>query len=148
VDSVEGDARRSFVHRHAPGDDIEVLPDAIDDPFKGGVDELIAWIRNRHMTKQVSLSLHSISNMLIEFAGPDTAVVESSLLDLEHQLGAGKVGVVEKLKIFARYVGRFERRGGEWRVQHRTVVLDSMDRHERPATPAAAQDGPRGVRST
>jgi hypothetical protein len=39
------------------------------------VDGLFAWISERH--KKISLSLHRISNMLIEFAAKDIALVES-----------------------------------------------------------------------
>ena len=66
VDRLDFELMRSVFH-----------PDAIDNhgAFKGGVEELVAWIRERH--RNITFSAHRLGNMLIEFAGPDVALVET-----------------------------------------------------------------------
>ena len=128
IDRLDYDAMRSVFHpdardNHGPGH------------FEGDVDRLIAWIRGRHGS--IPFCLHSLSNMLIEFAGPDTAVVESNVMSVQHYPEAGDpvvkmAGGSEKphgrmdMIAFARYADRFERRNGEWRIQDRTVIMDSQ----------------------
>ena len=52
-------------------------PDGHDDHgvFVGDVDGMIAWLKERHA--EISQSMHHAGNMLIEFAGPDRAGVET-----------------------------------------------------------------------
>jgi hypothetical protein len=59
VDRLDFDAMRQVFH-----------PEAVDHhgAFDGGVEGLIDWIGNRHRT--IPFSMHAVSNMLIEFAGP------------------------------------------------------------------------------
>jgi hypothetical protein len=112
-------------------------PDAVDDhgAFKGGVEELVAWIRERHRT--ITFSAHRLSNMLIEFAGPDIALVETYAEAVQRYPADGKAalaqlsggqqgtsGAAAVLNSYVRYVDRFERRNGEWRIARRTVVQD------------------------
>ena len=112
-------------------------PDAIDNhgPYVGGVEGLIKWIRERH--KPIPFSSHQISNILIEFATPDLALVETYIRTLQRypadakaslaQLSggqAGKPGVGMDLLTSSRYVDRFERRNGEWRIARRTLIQD------------------------
>jgi hypothetical protein len=72
--------------------------------------------------------------MLIEFAGPDTAIVETNVMLAQHYPEDGdplltpdgkSLGRQLDMFAFARYVDRFERRDGKWLVQDRTVVMDS-----------------------
>jgi hypothetical protein len=64
VDRLDLEAIRGVFH-----------PDAIDHhgAYTGGVDGLIEWIRNRHLT--IPFSMHLLGNMLIEFSDSDNAVV-------------------------------------------------------------------------
>jgi len=132
IDRLDYDAIRTVFH-----------PDAIDNhgAYNGGVDGLIAWIQERHKT--IPFSMHSISNILIEFSAPDTAIVESySFVVQRYPAGAGdslgaltgaievKAGAAVDVMAYGRYVDRFERRNGEWRILRRTVVIDSMMLHE------------------
>src|SRR6516225_1728738 len=52
-------------------------PDATDDHivFKGDIEGLVEWIRERH--KAVEFSSHLIANMVIEFATAESALVET-----------------------------------------------------------------------
>ncbi|MGI4816194.1 MAG: nuclear transport factor 2 family protein [Janthinobacterium lividum] len=111
-------------------------PDATDAHgiFNGGVDDLITWISARH--KPIPFSMHSISNMLIEFASPDAALVETYVRTVQRypaeasaalsQLASGQEGppTARDLLTCSRYVDRFERRNGEWRISRRTLVQD------------------------
>ena len=85
---------------------------------------------------------HSISNMLIEFAGADSALVETYCLVAQRHSADGAASIAAiagegaargrpiDVLAFARYVDRFERRSGAWRIAHRTVVWDYVSAHE------------------
>ncbi len=60
--------------------------------------------------------MHFNTNVLIEFHAKDRAFVETYVLVLQ-RFGDRRVTAS------ARYLDRFERRGGEWRVAHRTLVF-------------------------
>ncbi|QPF90705.1 nuclear transport factor 2 family protein [Bradyrhizobium commune] len=111
--------------------------DAVDNHGKDlTVEEFVFWVRERHKT--ISVSWHSFGNVLIDFAGPDLALVESyaqvvqcyppeakdalSQLvgDVEGNTTSGKV-----LLISGRSVDRFERRNNRWKIQRRTIVYES-----------------------
>ncbi|HEX4506849.1 MAG TPA: nuclear transport factor 2 family protein [Alphaproteobacteria bacterium] len=113
-------------------------PDAIDNhgPFVGGVDALIVWLTDRH--RGIPVSMHMVSNILIEFAGPDSALVETYIFATLRYSAEGKAalaaftggvaggaGSATDAFSWARYIDRFERRGGEWRIARRTVAFDS-----------------------
>jgi hypothetical protein len=112
-------------------------PDGTDShgAYNGGVDGLVEWVRERH--KPIPFSSHQVSNILIEFATPDLALVETYIRTLQRypadakaslaQLSggqAGKPGVGIDLLTSSRYVDRFERRNGEWRIARRTLIQD------------------------
>ncbi|WP_234180741.1 nuclear transport factor 2 family protein [Sphingopyxis sp. NFH-91] len=63
---------------------------------------------------------HSITNALIELRG-DKALCESQVMVHLKRRGAGPV-LVDVMG--ARYVDRFSRRDGVWKIDERTVVLD------------------------
>ncbi len=126
IDRLDFEGIRSVFH-----------PDAIDrhGPFNGTVEELIAWIRERH--RAIPFSMHQVGNMLIEFAGPDLALAETYVrttqrypagsLDSLTQLTGGQQGNFEHgadLFICSRYIDRFQRRNSEWRIQQRTLAQD------------------------
>jgi hypothetical protein len=126
VDRLDFDGIRKVFH-----------PDAVDrhGPFNGGVEALIDWIRERHKT--IPFSMHQISNMLIEFASDDLALVETYVRTVQRypaeakaslaQLSGGRAGSAGSgadLFTCSRYVDRIERRGGEWRIALRTLVQD------------------------
>jgi len=112
-------------------------PDATDNhgAFKGDVDGLVGWVTERHKT--IPFSMHQISNILIEFASDDVALVETyawcvqryppearaSLAQVTGGQGGDAAGSVDAMSC-VRYVDRFERREGTWRIARRTVVMD------------------------
>ena len=112
-------------------------PDAVDrhGAFDGNINGLVEWIRARHAA--IPFSMHAVSNMLIEFAGPDRALVETYVRTTQRypaearqaldQLAGGRAGSGDgamDLLTCSRYVDRFERRDGEWKIALRTLVAD------------------------
>jgi hypothetical protein len=105
--------------------------DAVDEhgDFKGTIDGLIAWLDQRFAG--VDNSMHFLGNCLIEFAGPDLALVETYFVSRRLRpptTDEGRtVGPRDAMcrEAWGRYVDRFERRDGEWRVARRTVVLEA-----------------------
>ncbi|MBB5158024.1 nuclear transport factor 2 family protein [Saccharopolyspora phatthalungensis] len=100
------------------------FPDAIDNHggYHGPVDGLIEDIRQRHAT--IDSSQHFISNVLIDFTGEGSAEVESYCLCYLRQAPEDGSSEQELATIRCRYVDRFERRGGRWRIADRIVVFD------------------------
>ena len=112
-------------------------PDAYDDhgTYKGGIDGFIDSLVKRHAT--VEQSMHVIANCIIEFAGDDEALVETyfcTFQRLSPSAGAARsvylhgapVGDDQAVEgtVYGRYLDRFSRRAGEWRVAHRTVIFE------------------------
>lgn len=86
-------------------------------------------------------NVHQVSNILIEFAGPITAMVESYFNAL--QRGPDAQGRVRQFLLAGRYCDRFEKRDGEWRVADRTVVYDWVEEQTPPESDEATRFGPR-----
>lgn len=135
-------------------------PDGHDNhgPYSGGVDGLIEWVRARH--KGIPFSSHQVSNMLIEFAGPDVAIAETyvrtiqtyppeahaklaQLVGSNQQLPSGEVDMLTS----SRYIDIFERRNGNWKIRERNVVNDwTRVVHVPVAAPPASGVAVRGRR--
>lgn len=77
--------------------------------------------------RQGGRRVHQITNVLIDLHG-DAAAVESSFFALQ----ASAVQPEHQTFLCGRYVDRFERRGGQWRVAARTVVYDWIEERTRP----------------
>ena len=104
--------------------------DAIDEHgfFNGPADELIGIVERMHVHQDHSM--HFLSNILIEFAARDRAFVETYVLVFQRftaQAEGVKPGTAG-LRRFgtARYLDHFEKRSGEWRVAHRTLVFGDL----------------------
>ncbi|MPM22037.1 hypothetical protein SDC9_68487 [bioreactor metagenome] len=98
--------------------------------YQGGVDGFIEWLRKRF--DGVDNSMHFLGQSLIEFAGPDLALVETYFVSRRlrpatesERAALGPSDAIARAG-WGRYVDRFERREGEWRVAHRTVVLEAI----------------------
>ena len=135
-------------------------PDACDNHGVAvfDVDGLLAWIQDRHKT--ISMSMHRVSNILIEFAGQDLAIVES-YCDVYQcyppggqaalaQLTGERDGKSEAGKVFVgagRYIDRFERRNGRWKIAQRTVTFEGTQVFDMPSeTPSGGSNAVRGRR--
>jgi hypothetical protein len=130
VDRGDADIIRSAYH-----------PDAWDDhvEYKGDVEGFIKWLDAR-LVPFVN-STHFLGNCLIEFAGPDLAFVETSYASRRLRVPVGEelngLGPHDMIlrQSWGRYLDRFERRDGEWRVARRVVIVD--DRFSSVATGGA-----------
>jgi ketosteroid isomerase-like protein len=93
--------------------------DAFDDHgfFKGPPDAFLAHITKMHQAQEHSM--HFNTNVLIEFQAKDRAFVETYVLVLQRFADRRVTGS-------ARYLDRFEKRSGAWRVVHRTLVFGDM----------------------
>lgn len=86
-------------------------------------------------------NVHQVANILIEFAGPNVAIVESYFSAL--QRGPDREGTVRQYLLAGRYCDRMEKRKGEWRVADRTVAYDWVEEQTPPETGEAERFGPR-----
>lgn len=111
--------------------------DAKDDHghYKGGVDGLLDWAQERH--RALPMSMHLITQIFIEFAADDEAFSESYYLAWQSVTGDANImgqdprpeymrdrDLYEILSA-GRYVDRFTRRDGAWRIQQRVTVVES-----------------------
>ena len=87
----------------------------------GFIDQALAKLR------QGGRRVHQITNVLIELHG-DSAAVESSFFALQTMAAQP----AQQTFLCGRYVDRFERRAGQWRVAARTVVYDWIEERARP----------------
>lgn len=132
---LDKDAIRDCLYRYCRGVDRAdeaalrgaYWPDAHDShgAYTGSAEGFIAQALPR--LRAGGRGVHQISNILIELHG-DVAAVESSFLAL--QSGATKPTL--ETFLCGRYLDRFERRGGEWRIADRTVVYDWIEERTRP----------------
>lgn len=93
-------------------------PGAVDDHGSFSGDAAAFVTRTiRRLREEYEASQHRISNILIEFRG-DIAFVESYVVAI-HRLLDGRIEMAG-----ARYVDRFGRREGSWKIERRLVVVD------------------------
>lgn len=116
-------------------------PDAVDDHsghwFEG--EAIGAGIVD--MTTSMRVTLHYVTNMAIEFRGADTARCETyfnSWQTHEHE------GVERATAALGRYLDRFERRNGEWKIADRRVITDLVVLQPQLAQPSIPSRGRRG----
>jgi len=99
--------------------------DAVDEhgSFTGGPDEYVAWVGK--LLRRYTMTMHVLANTSIEL-GPsrDVALVESYGISF-HRGGPDEADDA-KLNLMTgfRFVDRFERRAGEWRIAHRIAVTE------------------------
>lgn len=116
-------------------------PDATDrhGPYQGSATGFIDWALKKLATDG-ERSVHNIANMSITLAGTQ-AGVETYFMALQRDRDAS--GAPKEVFLAGRYVDRFEKRDGEWRIAERTVVYDWL-RHLEP--PGASESERLGVR--
>jgi hypothetical protein len=99
-------------------------PDAEDDHmvFKGGGQALLDYLYNAVLHMRTA---HRVTNVLIEFESAVSAHCESYVWAYHNMaVGEGREDVV----FGGRYVDRFAKRGEEWRIAKRQVVMDYFQR--------------------
>lgn len=136
---LDKDAIRECLFRYCRGidrQDEEALrasywPDATDQhgPYNGSAEGFIAWALAA--LKKSERSVHVIGNIAIALSG-SVAAVESYFTAL--QRGPNASGRMIDTFIAGRYVDRFDKRDGDWRVAERTVVYDWVHESSAPQT--------------
>lgn len=113
-------------------------PGATDDhgTFKGTVEEFIPWVQGR--LESFDATMHFLGNVAIDLDG-DVAHVETYCVAY-HRLRGRDVDSIAGL----RYVDRFERRSGEWRIADRTIVVE-WNRVDDIVSPGFGPDYVRGT---
>jgi hypothetical protein len=99
-------------------------PDATDEhgSFSGGVEEYLAWAFG--LLRRYDSTFHLVANMLVDVAG-DVALAES--YGVAYHRGRGHDGAFQASRNLVtgfRFVDRFERRGGEWRIAARVATTE------------------------
>lgn len=117
------------IHRYARGIDrcdFDLVracyhPDAYDDhgSFKGNVDEFVAFADS--FLRRWTATMHFMGNMLIEVDG-DRARAETYAVAYHVREDADGNGKDDVLGV--RYVDRFEKRNGEWKIAYRAVATE------------------------
>lgn len=93
--------------------------------YRGDVEGFIAQALPR--LRAGGRGVHQITNLLIELHG-ELAAVESSFLAWQTTASAPAHATF----LCGRYLDRFERREGQWRIAERTVVYDWIEERTRP----------------
>lgn len=112
--------------------------DAEDDhgDFKGTRDAFIDWISERHTT--IAKSSHYLCNCIVDFLSETSAATETYFI-ARMRVGANAGGHRAMLagdnhqgenlivEVCGRYLDRFDRRDGAWRIAKRTTVFDFLE---------------------
>ncbi|HEX4058166.1 MAG TPA: nuclear transport factor 2 family protein [Galbitalea sp.] len=92
-------------------------------------------------------TMHFLGNSLIEFDGPTTAHVET-YLNAQHEGSEVHQWAGENVKLWARYLDRFELRDGVWLIARRRLLVDWMFRYpkegwfdDHPDASGSSRDG-------
>jgi hypothetical protein len=117
-------------------------PGAIDHHtgFDGERDEFVIWVERA--LRRLAGSMHMVGNHLVDLDGD---VGRSETYCTAFHLADPAVPETVNITTGLRYVDRFERRHGEWRIAERFAVREwtRLEPDQRPADPA---EGPVGVR--
>jgi ketosteroid isomerase-like protein len=112
IDRVDKEELRSVYHE-----------DAYDDHgvFSGPASEFVEWVFPQMTEATIAIS-HLVGNVRIELRG-DVAFVESYYQSIS-QMRVPEGARPRLRSAGGRYVDRFERRDGVWRIAHRRVIGD------------------------
>ena len=127
-DLLDREKIRDCIARLARGEDrrdAELIsaaywPDSTTDygVFQGSFDAYLAWVVPG--ADAIKNTQHVLGQILIELNG-ETALVETHVNSYHRiEMGAGDRDTL----IGGRYLDRFEKRGGEWRIAQRTMLYD------------------------
>ena len=121
----------------------EDATDAHSGRYEGGVEGFFAWQKRHHVG--VEQSVHFIGSGQIEFATPELALSQSYVIAF-HRYGLearqARIDIfgpeqADRVKpmhsnIVGRYIDRFEKRKGEWRIAKRVSVIEWVRFEEAP----------------
>ena len=112
----------------------------LHEPFE--VEAFLAF--GRTVLRRFTVTWHNTGNQLVEVDG-DSAWAEHYTIS-SHRIAADGAEPERDLVAYGRYIDRMERRGGEWRIARRTLIVDYTRTDPVPAsapgfrTPAGARD--------
>jgi len=113
--------------------------------FKGPVEDFVAWVPGA--LERFDTTMHFLGNVLIDLNGPAPATrAERWVAHVEtycvayHRLRGVDVDSIAGL----RYVDRFERRDGSWRIADRCIVVE-WNRRDEVDAPGFGPDYLRGT---
>ncbi|GGC37122.1 hypothetical protein GCM10011371_25690 [Novosphingobium marinum] len=123
---------RAVDRRDAPLMSTGFHPDATDDHgmFQGKASDFVPWVME--VLSTMEMTQHVVGNVLIRLDG-DQATSESyfiahHLIKAENGagiwLGAAEDAADQFMVAGGRYLDRFEKQDGEWRIVHRHAVFD------------------------
>jgi hypothetical protein len=122
LDRVQMDLVRAAFHHDAW---VQFPEDVYVGPADGFCDflarEMPLFVRTRH----------HIGNILIELDG-DVAFVET-YLNADHEATSFHKWNAAFVTLWARYIDRFEKRDGVWKIAKRTLLIDWMRKDDSPA---------------
>jgi hypothetical protein len=112
IDRMDWDLVRSCYH-----------PDAVDNhgPYKGDVEGFIGWVSG--LLPAYESTTHFVGQQLVEVDG-DVAWHEAYCRAYHRSKATDDAPASDSI-LNIRYVDRMERRGGQWRIAARVVVVDS-----------------------
>jgi ketosteroid isomerase-like protein len=96
-------------------------PDATDDhgPFRGTRDEYVEWVDR--VLQRFTGTMHFVGNQLVDVDGD---VARSETYGVAYHHGDPPEDARRNFTTGFRYVDRFERRDGEWRIASRLAVRE------------------------
>jgi len=102
--------------------------------YNGNIDGLIQWITRRH--EGVAQSMHLLGNCVIDWRGDDVALVETYCVAYQRlkpgdgaspsNVGQKAGGRGQQTQVRCRFLDRFEKREGAWKIANRVVAYESM----------------------
>jgi hypothetical protein len=92
--------------------------------FEGTAAGFVDWAMK--VLPHIERSVHHVHNVMIKFQGDAAAAVESSFTALHRQ--PDDDGALVVLHMCGRYLDRFEKRAGDWRIADRQVVFDWIEK--------------------
>ncbi len=107
--------------------------------YKGRIDGLIGWMKQRH--QGIQYSIHLISNISIEFVSDKSALVESYFTAYQRVTRPDTSGESIDNQSIGRYLDHVTQCDGHWKVANRDVVFDfyfSSPSDDSPLLPAGA----------
>ncbi len=112
VDRHDWDLVRSCYHEGARDD---------HGPFKGDAGEYVEWVAE-NLPKLAEMTMHLIGNVIVELECETVAHSESYVIGF-HRYRRGDGTRADWLG-GGRYLDRFEKRGGEWKIADRLLVWE------------------------
>jgi hypothetical protein len=123
VDRAEMDLVRAAFHPGATQSNPYLAPGEV-----GTVEGLVELMTAN--AGHIPMSMHLLGNIVFEFATDELAIVESYLI--AYQVHRGEAGGRGFRETGTRYLDRFEKRDGEWKIAKRVLPLNFI----RPLAPA------------